>query len=125
MLQLAPAKLGGHVAQLGPLQALAQEQVQLPAVPDTLAAWLLQSMAEVHSRTQSGNPVYPSIHTVQSWLALYKPGHWEHVGPLHMLRHLQLQPVKSLPVTLVARPEQLACVLHVHTHLGGVAPFDV
>jgi hypothetical protein len=46
-------------------------------------------------------------------LALNCTGHDAHVGPLHWLRHVQVQPVRVLPLTATALPLQFALVVHV------------
>ena len=43
-----------HVEQVEPVKPVEQLHEQEPAVPETLAAWLLQSMAAVQRRTHVG-----------------------------------------------------------------------
>ena len=54
-----------HVEQVEPVKPVEQLHEQEPAVPDTLNAWLLQSVAVVHSRTHVGYPVWVAAHELQ------------------------------------------------------------
>ena len=87
--------------------------VQFPAVPDTFVAWLLQSVASVHVRTQLGYPSYPAMHSPQSFAWFTSDGHRLQVAPYHSFRQVQFQPCTMFPATATAWLLQLLAFVHV------------
>jgi hypothetical protein len=58
------------------------------------------------------------MHSPQSAEALTPTGQAWHCGPNHDARHVQLQPVRDVPVTEAAWPLQLLTLVHVNEQLG-------
>ena len=112
--------VAGHDAHVGPLHSAKHVQLQPAcALPVTLVAWPLQFSGLVHSRWHAGYvalslPAAQLLHCVCS----NRAGHVEQSPDVHWSRHVQLQPVRVLPVTLRARPLQLAADVHFSTQFG-------
>ena len=82
-----------------------------PTRPDAETAWSLQSDV-LHSRKQFGKPPYPATQSLQSLVGSYRPGHTLQLPPSHLLRHVQVQPSCTFPVTVVAWLLQLSILVH-------------
>ncbi len=66
------------------------------------------------------DPPYPNAHRPQSKIRLesHPVGHTLQVGPVQLLRHLQVHPVTQVPFTDVARELQLPSVVHDRWQFG-------
>jgi hypothetical protein len=121
----AASNLLAQELQVAPAHWLLHTHVQpVPLSPVTDVAWLLQS-ASVHSvvgagvgAVQAGKSLRPAAHAPQSCAVSKRASHVPHCAPLHLFRHVQLQPDVWSPTTLAACPLQLATDEHTSPQTG-------
>jgi hypothetical protein len=83
-------------------------------LPLTFTALPEQLAAMVHLLWQNGSVSKPVAHRLQLLDALKLDGQTLQFAPVQLFRHEQLQPRgPELPLTLKARPEQFAAIVHV------------
>lgn len=119
---LVASKETGQTSHDDPAQLFSHEQLQpvpTPNRPETALALPLQSREIVQTRVQFGAvPLNPSSQNAQFVLALVYCGQVAHVGPVHALVQLQVQPTFTSPSTLKAWPLQSVATEHCSMHNG-------